>query len=318
MTAPDPHSPAPPVIDVRGAHKSFGTVTAVAGVDLTIPRGQVAALLGVNGAGKTTLIDLALGLQHPTHGSARLFGLAPRDAIRRGLVGVVHQSGALLPDYTVDRTLRLFAATHTRSLDLDALLDLTALTGLARRRVGRLSGGERQRLRLALALLPDPDLLILDEPTAGMDAVARRAFWALMRDQADEGRTIVFATHYLAEAQDFAERTIIMSDGRVLRDGPTDEIRAETRTRRLSIHLPRTSRPDAEAALTRLADSPSWRVRWDDEETPGSSPDALVSVEGRDLDDAARALLAIPGAHDLHLTTATLEDAFAALVQTQE
>ncbi|MDO5093918.1 MAG: ABC transporter ATP-binding protein [Propionibacteriaceae bacterium] len=301
-----------PAIRATGIRKSFGTTKAVDGVDLTVTTGSIAALLGKNGAGKTTLIDIILGLQRPTEGTARLFGMAPRDAIRRSLVGVVHQTGALLTDYTVRQVLTVFAATHTRTVPLAEVLAETHLTGLAGRRVGKLSGGEQQRVRLALALLPDPELLILDEPTAGMDATARRDFWALMRAQAERGRTIIFATHYLAEAEEFAQRTIIMKAGRLVADAPTEVLRRAGALRTLRILIPSVHREEARARLAALA-------------TPGSVPAIRVeavpsqegldefSVQSEDTDEAARQLLAVDGAHGLEIVASSLEDTFAQL-----
>ncbi|WP_022869046.1 ABC transporter ATP-binding protein [Schaalia vaccimaxillae] len=324
-------------ISVAEVSKNFSSFTAVRDVNLDVPSGQIMALLGMNGAGKTTLIDMIIGFQKPTTGSTQIFGMAPRDAIRRGLVGVVHQTGALLPEYTVTQTLKLFAATHDQPLPLDDILERTDLTALAKRRVGKLSGGEQQRVRLALALLPDPQLLILDEPTAGMDAVARRRFWELMRHQADAGCTIVFATHYLAEAQDFAERTIIMRGGRIIRDGATEDIRRDATQSQLTISVPVSSVNEAEAALANLPQSDRWQVSWADEVGAASSADTAsadspaakrnrapaptertLTVSGHDLDDAARALLNIAGTHSLELTSATLEDAFASLVDSDD
>ena len=200
--------------------KDYGKVRALNALSLDIPRGQIMALLGKNGAGKSTLIDIILGLQAPTSGTARVFGLAPRDAIRRSLVGVVLQTGSLPVDYTVAEALRLFGSTHDAHVDYGTILEETQLAHMSGRVIRKLSGGEQQRVRLALALLPDPHLLILDEPTAGMDATARREFWDVMRTQAERGRTIVFATHYLTEAQDFAERTVIIRLVEQLRAAP--------------------------------------------------------------------------------------------------
>jgi len=178
---------------VEEVTKDYGKVRAVNALSLDIPRGQIMALLGKNGAGKSTLIDIILGLQAPTSGTARVFGLAPRDAIRRSLVGVVLQTGSLPVDYTVAEALRLFGSTHDAHVDYGTILEETQLAHMSGRVIRKLSGGEQQRVRLALALLPDPHLLILDEPTAGMDATARREFWDLMRTQAERGRTLAFS-----------------------------------------------------------------------------------------------------------------------------
>ena len=153
---------AAPAISVHDIVKTFGALTAVNRITLDVPRGQIMALLGKNGAGKTTLIDMILGLQTPTSGACELFGMSARDAIRRSLVGVVHQTGALPSDFTVAQTLRMFAASHQSALPVERIMSETRLTELAKRPIRKLSGGEQQRVRLALALLPDPHLINLD------------------------------------------------------------------------------------------------------------------------------------------------------------
>ncbi len=302
--APVPTPGTAPALEVHDVHKSFGTTHAVDGITLSIHPGEVVALLGRNGAGKTTLIDMVLGLQQPDSGTTALFGMSPREAIRRSLVGVVHQTGALLPNFTVEQTLRVFAGTHSHPLPVDQVLEETDLVGLARRPVVKLSGGEQQRVRLALALLPDPLLLILDEPTAGMDALARRDFWRLMAAQAEAGRTIVFATHYLAEAQDFAHRTVIVKDGRVITDAPTEEVRHLDASRSLRIRIDEGARASLEPQLRALPGADEWLIEW---------PRGEVTIHGSGLDDAARLLLEQPGAHDLEIVASSLEDVFTAL-----
>ncbi len=315
-----------PAVTATDVTKTFGSTTAVDNLSLNVPRGQIMALLGKNGAGKTTLIDVVLGLQRPDKGTTSVFGMSPREAIRRSLIGVVHQTGALPTDYTVSQTLHLFGSTHNTSLPLEQVMAETNLTHLAKRPIRKLSGGEQQRVRLALALLPDPLLLILDEPTAGMDATARREFWSLMRTQADRGRTIIFATHYLAEAQDFAERTVIMKDGRIIADADTDELRRTNARRTLRILVPVCNRDQARRSLSGVADAAELTIRW----APYSNGNGLsdeggadhraaneefgeLIVEGPSTDEAARVLLAIKGAHDLEIATSTLEDAFTEL-----
>ena len=289
-------------ISAHGLTRRFGSTTAVDGVSLTVPVGQIVALLGANGAGKTTLIDMLLGMTPPTTGDSALFDLTARDAMRRSLVGVVHQSGALPMDYTVKEAVGLFARTHPHHLPVDQVLDETKLGPFAQRTIRKLSGGERQRVRLALALLPDPYLLVLDEPTAGMDATARREFWEVMRAQAAEGRTILFATHYLAEAQDFAQRTIILKAGRIIADAPTDELRQRGRTTHMSIAVPEESGPGLVEELHNA--NPQWEATYEG---------GRVHATGRDMDDAARIALAHPGAHDISVTASTLEDVFTEL-----
>ena len=289
-------------ISAHGLTRRFGSVTAVDGISLTVPVGQIVALLGANGAGKTTLIDMLLGMTAPTKGTSELFGMPARDAMRRSLIGVVHQTGALPMDYTVKEAVGLFARTHPHHLPVDQILSETKLENLAPRAIHKLSGGECQRVRLALALLPDPYLLVLDEPTAGMDATARREFWEVMRAQAAEGRTILFATHYLAEAQDFAQRTIILKAGRVVADAPTEELRQRGHTTHLSIVVPEESGPGLVAKLHEA--NPQWEAAYEG---------GRVRATGKDMDDAARIALAHPGAHDISVTASTLEDVFTEL-----
>ena len=289
-------------ISAHGLTRRFGSTTAVDDISLTVPVGQIVALLGANGAGKTTLIDMLLGMTPPTTGDSTLFDLTARDAMRRSLVGVVHQSGALPMDYTVKEAVGLFARTHPHHLPVDQVLDETTLGPFAQRTIRKLSGGERQRVRLALALLPDPYLLVLDEPTAGMDATARREFWEVMRTQAAEGRTILFATHYLAEAQDFAQRTIILKAGRIVADAPTDELRQRGHTTHMSIAVPEESGPGLVEELHNA--NPQWKATYEG---------GRVHASGEDMDDAARIALAHPGAHDISVTASTLEDVFTEL-----
>src|SRR5215475_16185998 len=184
-------------VDLRGVHKSFGKVRAVQGIDLVIAPGEIVALLGPNGAGKTTTIDMILGLSQPTAGHVSVYGTQPRRAIERGLVSAVLQVGGLLKDLTVAETARYTASLFASSRPVDEVLRRAGISDIADRRVGKCSGGEQQRLRFAMALLPNPELLILDEPTTGMDVEGRREFWAAIRKDAELGRTVLFATHYL-------------------------------------------------------------------------------------------------------------------------
>jgi ABC-2 type transport system ATP-binding protein len=220
-----------PAIKALGLTKRFRgqageIVTAVDGIDLTIGSGEIVAFLGPNGAGKTTTVDMFLGLTSPTSGAIEVYGAAPRRAVVDGRVSAVVQTGGLLPDFTVRETIRAIAALHGRLDRVDKVVERAGLGPLANRLVKACSGGEQQRLKFALALVPDPDLVIPDEPTTGMDVSARQQFWDTMRADAADGRTIFFATHYLAEADAFADRTVLMARGRIMADGPTAEVRA--------------------------------------------------------------------------------------------
>lgn len=211
---------------VTGVTKRFGTLTAVDNVSLTVPVGQIVALLGPNGAGKTTLLDMVLGFTEPAAGSIRVMGQLPRAAATSGDVGAVLQTRGLLNDLTASETLRMVASCHRRHLPITEVMERAGVTEFAKTKVGKCSGGQIQRLRFALALLTDPQLLILDEPTAGMDASARRDFWQTMHAEAERGRTVVFATHYLQEADDYADRVILMRQGLVVADGAVADMTA--------------------------------------------------------------------------------------------
>jgi len=187
-------------VRLDGVTKSFGAVEAVRGIDLELQQGEIVAFLGPNGAGKTTTIDMILGLSQPTTGTARVLGLEPRQAIARGLVSAVMQTGGLLKDLSVRETVQYTASLFADTRSVDEVLDNAGITAIADRKVGKCSGGEQQRLRFAMALLSDPALLLLDEPTTGMDVEGRRTFWSAIRADAEKGRTVLFATHYLEEA----------------------------------------------------------------------------------------------------------------------
>jgi ABC-2 type transport system ATP-binding protein len=211
-----------PAVELRGVQKRYGSVAAVAGVDLTIGRGEIVALLGPNGAGKTTTFELLLGLLHPSEGKVRVLGEVPSAHVRLRL-GTMMQSVGLPEQVTVTELLRLVGQAHERSLPVDEVLQRVALAGKERRRVTDLSGGERQRLQLGMAIIGAPEMLLLDEPTAAMDVASRRSFWKQTRAAADQGITVLFATHDLTEAQAVAGRIVVMAGGRVLADAsPAD------------------------------------------------------------------------------------------------
>ncbi|PNW09011.1 ABC transporter ATP-binding protein [Microbacterium testaceum] len=291
-------TPLPAAIDARGVVKSFGSVHAVRGADLTVRPGEIVAFLGPNGAGKTTTIDMILGLTNPDAGSIEVFGHTARGAVARGLVSAVLQSGGLLKDLTVRETVELTASLFAEKPPVDEALERAGIRNLARRKVGLCSGGEQQRLRFAMALVSDPALLILDEPTTGMDVEARRSFWSAIRADAARGRTVMFATHYLDEADEYADRIVLMRGGQIVADGSTTEIKNLVSGRVVQATL-------ADADLTALAALPGV----DSVEANGER----VSVHTRDSDALARHLLTTTAARDLEITAQNLESVFLTL-----
>jgi len=247
LQAPDgPHHSSGIVL--AGLEKSYGPVHAVRGVDLAIAPGETVALLGPNGAGKSTTIDMILGLTRPDKGTVRLFGRTPADAVRAGAIGGMLQTGTLIRDLTVRELVTMVGSLYPDPLAVDRVLELTGLADIAGRRTEKLSGGQTQRLRFATAIVANPDLLLLDEPTVALDVESRNAFWATMRTFAAGGKTVLFATHYLEEADEFADRIVLMANGRVVADGPTNEIKAMVGLRTIRAVLPDVS----EAVLAAL------------------------------------------------------------------
>jgi ABC-2 type transport system ATP-binding protein len=217
--------------------KAYGSVRAVDGLTLDLHPGETVALLGPNGAGKSTTLDLLLGLKQADSGTVRVFGTGPREAIVAGRVGAMLQSGGLMDEVTVAELVKLACDLHPKPYKITDVLTRAGISQIADRKVNRLSGGQAQRVRFALATAGDSDLIVLDEPTTGMDVSARQAFWATMREQADEGRTVLFATHYLEEADAIADRVLVLHRGRLLADGTAAEIKAKAGARRISFDL---------------------------------------------------------------------------------
>jgi ABC-2 type transport system ATP-binding protein len=292
-----------PAVRLAGVSKDFGDVRAVREVDLTIAPGEIVAFLGPNGAGKTTTIDMILGLSHPTAGDVSVLGLRPRQAIARGLVSAVMQTGGLLKDLTVRETVAYTASLFADTRPVDEVLADAGITAIGDRKVGKCSGGEQQRLRFAMALLSDPALLLLDEPTTGMDVEGRRTFWSTIRADAEKGRTVLFATHYLEEADQYADRIVLISRGRIVADGTGAEIKALASGRTV-----RATLPDADtAALAALGGV-------DHVETRGDS----VIVHAKDSDAVARYLLTQTPARDLEVAAKGIEEAFLSLTGQDE
>jgi ABC-2 type transport system ATP-binding protein len=288
-------------ITFTGVSKSYGAVRAVETLDLEIAAGQAVALLGPNGAGKSTSINMLLGLARPTTGTVGVFGQSPDAAVRAGWIGAMPQDGALVPGLTVREIVDFVRGLYPEPMPLDEVLSLANLTSLAKRRADQLSGGQAQRVRFAIAVAGAPRLLVLDEPTAAMDVESRRSFWASMRAYAAGGRTILFATHYLEEADENADRVIVISRGRVVADGTAQEIKSVTggRTVRFTIGDRPTAGLDTLPGVTGVeARGGSVRLRTTD---PDATVRALYAsgVEVRDLEvrgaDLEEAFLSLTG-----------------------
>ena len=276
-----------------------GPIQAVRGIDVAISRGETVALLGPNGAGKSTTIDMVLGLARPDGGTLSVLDYTPREAVSRGLVGAMLQTGALIRDLSVRELIDMTASLYPNPMDVDEVIELAGLQETAEQRTQKLSGGQTQRVRFAIAVVSNPDLLILDEPTVAMDVEARRHFWTAMRNFASRGKTVLFATHYLEEADANADRAVLMAHGTVVADGPTTEIKARVGTKTIRATLPGVEIAElAELEGVISADRHG---------------EAIILVCS-DSDRALRALLErYQDARDIEVTGAGLEDAFLQL-----
>ena len=290
-------------IRLAGLAKTFqspqGPVRAVRGIDLDIAPGETLALLGPNGAGKSTTIEMLLGLTRPDEGTVSVFGHSPEGAVDAGTVGAMLQTGSLIRDLSVRELVTMIASLYPEPLEVDDALELAGIASLAGRRTQKLSGGETQRTRFAVAIVADPELLVLDEPTVAMDVESRRAFWTAMRAFVAREKTVVFATHYLEEADAYADRVVLMATGAIVADGPPTEIKAMVGSRRIRATLPGADR----ALLAALPGVTEVDLRGE----------AIVLICS-DSDAALRALLAAsPEARDIEVTGAGLEEAFVQL-----
>ena len=279
--------------------KSYGEVRAVRSMDLTIAAGETVALLGPNGAGKTTTIDMVLGLTRPDAGTVSVFGVPPAAAVRAGWVGAMLQDGSPPDLLKVREAVALVASYYPHPLPVEDVLRLTGAAEFAGQQTTKLSGGQARRAYFALALVGNPDLFILDEPTAGIDVEGRRDFWQTMRGATERGKTIVFATHYLEEADAFADRIVLIARGRIIADGPATEIKARAGSRTIRATLPAVDIASL-GALPGVAGA----------ERHG---DAVV-LSCSDTDMALSALLrSFPDTRDVEVRGASLEEAFVEL-----
>lgn len=287
---------------LRNVSKRLGERVVLDGLDFTVATGAVTALLGANGAGKTTAVGVLTGRLVADAGTARVFGLDPRQPAARARMGVMLQTAGLPDTLSISELVTLQSGYYDDPRAVDETLSLAGLSDLAGRRCGALSGGQARRVQYALAICGKPNLLVLDEPTVGMDRESRLALWETVREMADTGAAVLLTTHAMDEADALADRILVLSNGRIFADDTPAAIRA--RVAETSIRC-RTALPDAVLrALPAVR-----RVERAGAETRLLSTDASLS---------ARALLAAdPALADLRIVDATLEDAFAALVPTQ-
>jgi ABC-2 type transport system ATP-binding protein len=276
------------------ATRCYGPVIALDGVSLDVPAGQLLGLLGPNGAGKTTLLQLLAGLRRPTSGTVELFGGDPRDAARRRRLGCTPQETGLPPTLRVHEVVEFVAGHFADPVPTPELLEQFGLTGLERRQSGGLSGGQKRRLTVAVAFVGRPDLVLLDEPTTGLDVEARHALWDAVRRYHQGGGTVVLTSHYLEEVEALAERVVVIDQGRVRADGTLADVRSLVPARRVRLRAP---------DLPELAGVERSNRDGDRHELWTADSDALV----RQL-----VTMGIPF-RDLEVATASLEEAFLAL-----
>ncbi|MFJ2772201.1 ABC transporter ATP-binding protein [Streptomyces sp. NPDC087300] len=299
------------LVRVRGVdvlrRRGGAKVRALTGVDLDVRRGEKVALLGANGAGKTTLTHVMLGLLRPSGGTVEVLGGPPEPALAAGELGAMLQESGLMRNVRVGELITLVTELYGRRSGAEVLAEC-GLGELRRRQVTHLSGGERQRLRLGLALAGLPRLLFLDEPTVALDVAARGRFWEILDERARNGATVLFTTHYLHEAEQFADRVVVLRAGRIVADGTVDELRSAFTESRLSFRM---GEPLPDSMLRGL---PGVR-------TTEELDDGTHVLTTTDSDATLAALYAKVGGaggavpRGVTLTSASLEDAVATLLE---
>ncbi|HEU5428289.1 MAG TPA: ABC transporter ATP-binding protein [Actinocrinis sp.] len=293
--------PGSAAVTFENVSKHYGQVKAVNELSLEIPRARTVAFLGPNGAGKSTSIDMLLGLRRPSSGTIRVFGKGPHDAITAGLVGAMLQSGGLISDVTVRELLTLMTKLHPRPVPVDEVLKRANIADIAERKADKLSGGQTQRVRFAIAIAGDSDLIVLDEPTTGMDVENRQIFWQTMKTEAERGKTVLFATHYLEEADQIADQVIVINKGRLLANGTVADIKAQAGFQRISFRLPGVTRD----RLVMLPNVVSLEIISD-----------RVQIQTSDSDKTFYSILdAGYRPEDIEITALGLEQAFVAITQ---
>lgn len=288
------------VASLEGVSKNYAEVRALRNVNFTVGAGQVVALLGPNGAGKTTAVKLLLGLMPPNAGKARVFGGDPTNPQNRMRTGSMLQVGRVPETLRVGEHIDLFSSYYPNPMRIEEVLAAAGLEKLRDRKFGDLSGGQRQRTLFALAICGDPDLLLLDEPTVGLDVEARRALWDEIRRLVERGKTVLLTTHYLEEADALADRIAVINSGEIIAEGTPAEIKAQTSGKRI--------RCITALSLETLLRIPGVTDARQDREA--------IEIHTREAEPVVRALLARdPSLSGLEIASAGLEEAFLALTQ---
>ena len=290
----------PTLAELHGVSKRYGKVVALNGLDLTVRRGELLALLGPNGAGKTTAISLWLGLVQPDDGTVTLRGRSPLEVQSRRGIGVMMQDAALPAELRVREVVELGCSYYAHSLSPDAALDLAGARSLATRRYSKLSGGQKRQVQFALAICGQPELLFLDEPSAGLDIQAREAMWRAIRQLLAGGCSIVLTTHYLEEAEVLADRVAVLAAGRLIASGTVAEIRSLVSRKQI--------RCASEVPVAAVREWPGV--------TQASRDGRNLQITAADAVSVLRQLLAAdPGLADIEVRQAGLADAFTELTK---
>jgi ABC-2 type transport system ATP-binding protein len=288
------------IASIVAVDKSYGRQPALRNFSFSIHAGEVVALLGPNGAGKTTAVKLLLGLLEPDSGQVEVFGRNPRSPQNRVRTGAMMQVGRMPETLKVREHIDLFSSYYPKPLSMAETLAASGLRGYENRYLGKLSGGEKQRLMFALALCGDPDLIILDEPTVGLDVESRRGLWLQIRRLAERGKSVLITTHYLDEADALAHRIVVMNRGGVIATGTPADIKAHAATKRIRcstiLNLPTVQALRGVSSATQT--------------------EHFMEIQASNSDQVLAQLLQLdPQLSDIEISSAALEDAFLALTQ---
>ncbi len=296
-------STATTAVELHNVTKNYGSVQALKGVNLTVEPGEVVAILGPNGAGKTTAISLMIGMRRPSSGRVLLFGENPRLARNREHIGVMLQESGVPATLTVRELVEMFRRFHDHPMTTQEALKMAGLEEKSKSRLIRLSGGQKQRVYFALALVGNPEVLFLDEPTAGLDVESRLAFWEQITQQMVQGKTIILTTHNLEEADALARRIVLINLGQIIADGTPEQIKGQVGGKRISFRSPHMTLEE----LNALVGAQAFQQRGNTFEMLTRDPDAILTTltqHGVELSD-------------LEVVGAGLEEAFLQLTGTK-